>query len=132
MTLDPDTVWAGIGLVGQAAFTARFVVQWIASERKKETVVPVAFWWCSLGGGLIMLTYTIHLRSLALSLGQGMGLVVYVRNLMIVSGARKAAARRHPRAGDEAAPPRPHHRAEGSRRSPGERSGARRLGGQAE
>src|ERR1044072_8395558 len=116
MTLDSDKIWAGIGLVGQAAFTARFVVQWIASERKKETVIPVAFWWCSLVGGLIMLTYTVHLRSLSLTLGQSMGLFVYVRNLMIVAEARKRAARSHPWAGVAPpavqAPPRPHHRAE--------------------
>ena len=81
-------------LVGQAVFTARFAVQWFASERKRETVVPVAFWWLSLVGGLVTLTYAIHLRSLAFTLGQSMGMVVYVRNLMLVKRAKARTARR--------------------------------------
>ena len=83
MTVTYEQVWGTVGLVGQGVFTARFAVQWFASERKRETVVPVAFWWLSLLGGLITLTYAIHLRSLAFTLGQSLGLFVYVRNLMI-------------------------------------------------
>ena len=96
-TLDAQSwekIWGGIGLLGQGAFTARFLVQWLASERKRETVMPVAFWWFSLTGGLITLTYVIHLGSLALTLGQSMGLVVYVRNLMLVKKARRREAKR--------------------------------------
>jgi lipid-A-disaccharide synthase-like uncharacterized protein len=89
-----EKIWGGIGLVGQGVFTARFAVQWFASERKRETVVPVAFWWLSLAGGLITLTYAIHLRSLAFTLGQGMGLFVYVRNLMLVAKAKRRAVKR--------------------------------------
>lgn len=92
-----ESLWAGIGLLGQGAFTMRFVVQWLASERKRETVMPVAFWWFSLAGGLITLTYVIHLGSLSLTLGQSMGLVVYVRNLMLVRKARRRAAKRQAR-----------------------------------
>lgn len=84
-----EAIWAGVGLLGQGVFSARFLVQWIASERKRETVVPVAFWWLSLTGGLITLTYAIHLRSAAFTLGQGMGLFVYARNLMLVSRANR-------------------------------------------
>jgi lipid-A-disaccharide synthase-like uncharacterized protein len=98
LTITYEQIWGGIGLVGQGAFAARFAVQWFVSERKREPVVPVAFWWLSLSGGLITLTYVIHLGSLALTLGQGMGLFVYVRNLMLVSKARRRAARRAARA----------------------------------
>jgi lipid-A-disaccharide synthase-like uncharacterized protein len=93
-----EKIWGGIGLLGQGAFTARFLVQWLASERKRETVMPVAFWWFSLTGGLITLTYVIHLGSLSLTLGQSMGLVVYVRNLMLVRKARRREAKRRARA----------------------------------
>jgi lipid-A-disaccharide synthase-like uncharacterized protein len=94
LTITQEQVWGAVGLMGQGAFTARFAVQWFASERKRETVMPVAFWWLSLAGGLITLTYVIHLGSLALTLGQSMGLLVYVRNLMLVSKAKRRAARR--------------------------------------
>lgn len=93
-----EKIWGGIGLLGQAAFTSRFLVQWLASERKRETVMPVAFWWFSLAGGLITLTYVVHLGSLSLTLGQSMGLVVYVRNLMLVKKAKRREAKRRERA----------------------------------
>jgi lipid-A-disaccharide synthase-like uncharacterized protein len=94
LTITHEQIWGAVGLLGQGAFTARFAVQWFASERKRETVMPVAFWWLSLAGGLITLTYVVHLGSLALTLGQSMGLFVYVRNLMLVSKAKRRAARR--------------------------------------
>ncbi len=94
MTITQEQIWGAVGLLGQGAFTARFLVQWLASERKRETVMPVAFWWFSLTGGLITLTYVIHLGSLSLTIGQSMGLLVYVRNLMLVSKARRRAAKR--------------------------------------
>jgi lipid-A-disaccharide synthase-like uncharacterized protein len=116
--IDPkllEKLWAGIGLVGQGVFTARFAVQWLASERKRETVMPVAFWWLSLVGGFITLTYAIHLESLSFTLGQSMGLFVYVRNLMLISRNQRRAARREARAqaepsGEGSAIPRPHRR----------------------
>ena len=81
--------WAGVGLVGQALFTARFFVQWVASERRKESVVPVAFWYFSLLGGTISFIYAIAIGSLPFSLGQGCGLLIYLRNLHLI---RKKAA----------------------------------------
>jgi lipid-A-disaccharide synthase-like uncharacterized protein len=94
MTIDFERLWAGVGLVGQGVFTARFAVQWLASERKRETVIPVAFWWLSLAGGLITLTYAIHLQSLSFSLGQSMGLFVYIRNLRLVAKSKRRALKR--------------------------------------
>lgn len=112
MMLSYEQVWVGVGLLGQGVFTARFLVQWFASERKRETVVPVAFWWLSLGGGLITLTYAIHLQSLAFTLGQSMGLFVYIRNLMLYDKAKRRSERRRRRAQHQqaatAAPARPH------------------------
>ena len=73
MTLNRyEAIWMGVGFAGQLIFTARFVVQWAASERKKESVVPVAFWWISLFGGLTLFTYAIHRGDPPFILGQGM------------------------------------------------------------
>src|SRR6188508_1916826 len=90
-----STNWLVIGFLGQAVFTARFLVQWIASERKRDSVVPVAFWWLSLAGGMILLTYAIHRRDPVIIVGQAMGLFIYTRNLrLIAKGKRRADQRR--------------------------------------
>ncbi|WP_406694650.1 lipid-A-disaccharide synthase N-terminal domain-containing protein [Singulisphaera sp. Ch08] len=88
------SLWVKIGFLGQAAFTARFLVQWVASEKKKASVVPVAFWWLSIVGGLILLAYAIHRRDPVIIVGQATGLLVYIRNLMLVQRARSRAAKR--------------------------------------
>ncbi len=86
------TIWVGIGFLGQALFTSRFLVQWIASERRRESVVPVAFWWFSLLGGMTLLSYAIWRQDPVFILGQGAGLVVYTRNLILIRSKRKEAA----------------------------------------
>lgn len=91
-------LWLIIGFTGQALFTARFLVQWIASERKRDSIVPVAFWWFSLLGGLTLLSYASYRQDPVIIVGQGMGLVVYTRNLMLVGKAKRRAARRRHRA----------------------------------
>ena len=83
-----DHVWALIGFAGQALFASRFIVQWLQSEREGRSVIPVTFWYCSLFGGIVMLAYTIHLQSVSLSLGQASGLIVYARNLYLISRER--------------------------------------------
>ncbi|WP_126975166.1 lipid-A-disaccharide synthase N-terminal domain-containing protein [Frigidibacter oleivorans] len=83
--------WVMIGLAGQLLFTARFLVQWLASERARRSVVPVAFWWFSIGGGLILLAYAIYRRDPVFVLGQGMGLFIYLRNLWLIEAERRAA-----------------------------------------
>ncbi len=88
------SLWVKIGFLGQAAFTARFLVQWVASEKKKASVVPVAFWWLSIVGGLILLAYAIHRRDPVIIVGQATGLIVYIRNLMLVQRASARAAKR--------------------------------------
>src|SRR4051812_7208600 len=112
------SLWVKIGFLGQFAFTARFVVQWIASEKKKDSVVPVAFWWLSLVGGGILLAYAIHRRDPVIIVGQGMGLVVYIRNLMLVERARQRAARRRKAQADSASGPKPHRVDPASRKVP--------------
>ena len=74
-----------IGLVGQLLFTARFMVQWIASERAGKSVVPISFWFFSLGGGLILLGYAIYRQDPVFILGQALGSFIYVRNLMLIA-----------------------------------------------
>jgi lipid-A-disaccharide synthase-like uncharacterized protein len=89
--------WLVVGFLGQATFTARFLVQWIASEKKRDSVVPVAFWWLSLLGGMALLSYAISRRDPVIIVGQAMGLFVYVRNLMLVGKAARRQARREMR-----------------------------------
>ncbi len=79
-----ERIWLCVGLLGQVAFMMRFVIQWITSERRGESVIPIAFWFFSLGGSLILLCYAIHIRSLPFVLGQSFGFIVYIRNLMLI------------------------------------------------
>ena len=95
------SLWIKIGFLGQGIFTARFLVQWAVSEKRRDSVVPVAFWWISLFGGLTLLAYTVHKQDPPLILGQAMGLFVYIRNLMLVGKARRRAERSA--SGDEVA-----------------------------
>jgi lipid-A-disaccharide synthase-like uncharacterized protein len=82
------TVCFTVGWLGQLFFTARFVVQWIVSEQRRESVVPAMFWWLSLLGGTALLSYAIFRRDPVIIVGQGMGLVVYTRNLLLLHTAR--------------------------------------------
>ena len=92
--LHSPAFWLTVGFTGQFLFTARFAVQWAASEKKRDSIVPVAFWWLSLLGGSSLLSYAIHRRDPVIIVGQAMGLFVYVRNLMLVNKARRRCARR--------------------------------------
>jgi lipid-A-disaccharide synthase-like uncharacterized protein len=83
------TFWLTVGFIGQGLFTARFLVQWLVSEQKRESVVPLAFWWLSLAGGATLLAYAFFRRDPVIVTGQALGLVVYTRNLML-RGNRKA------------------------------------------
>ena len=87
-----EHVWLAVGLLGQALFTARFLVQWIASERKKQSVVPRQFWYFSVGGGLTLLAYAVYRRDPVFILGQAAGLFVYARNLYFIHHQDPAAA----------------------------------------
>jgi len=80
--------WLGLGFFAQLLFALRFVVQWIASERQKRSVVPIYFWYLSFGGGTLLLIYAIHIRDPVFILGQSTGLFVYARNLMLIYARR--------------------------------------------
>ena len=73
--------WVLLGFVAQALFTARFVVQWIASERAGKMVMPIAFWFFSIGGGVLLLVYALYRRDPVFIAGQAFGVFVYARNL---------------------------------------------------
>lgn len=81
-----------IGFAGQAAFGSRFIVQWIASEREKRSVVPLAFWYLSIVGGLLLLVYACLQLDPVFIVGQATGTFVYARNLQLVARARQAEA----------------------------------------
>jgi len=85
-------LWLVIGFVGQLLFFTRFLVQWIASERNKKSVVPISFWLFSLGGALILLTYAIHRQDPVFIAGQSLGFVIYTRNLILLRSARAEPA----------------------------------------
>lgn len=84
--------WIMLGFVAQICFTMRFVVQWIASERAKRSVVPVAFWFFSLVGGVLLLVYSIYRKDPVFIAGQAMGLLIYVRNLWLIGKEKKGVA----------------------------------------
>ena len=77
-----------LGMLGQALFFSRFLVQWIASEKKGRSVVPLSFWYLSLGGGGLLLFYALWRKDPVIVLGQAVGLFVYVRNLMLIHRRR--------------------------------------------
>lgn len=87
-----EKIWMAVGFGGQALFFGRFLVQWIASERARRSVMPVAFWWFSLGGGAIILVYAIHLGDPVFIAGQSCGLLIYLRNLSLVRRERSDQA----------------------------------------
>src|ERR1700743_3034917 len=76
--------WLAFGLVAQLAFAARFLVQWISSERAGKSVIPMAFWFFSIGGGLLTLVYGIVKREPIIIIGQALSTVIYVRNIMLI------------------------------------------------
>lgn len=84
-----DRLWLAFGLLGQFIFGARFIVQWIASERRRESHIPLVFWYLSILGGIITTAYAIHRRDAVFIIGQGSGLVVYIRNLMLIYRAQR-------------------------------------------
>jgi lipid-A-disaccharide synthase-like uncharacterized protein len=109
-----DMMWAGIGVVGQVLFMSRFIVQLWESEKAKKSVLPVAFWYFSIAGGLITLSYAIHRRDLVFTVAQMLGLIIYFRNLYLVHRERRENAQIAPaqnaagdafKPGDPTAPP---------------------------
>jgi len=81
--------WAYVGIIAQAIFAGRFIVQWIASERAGRSVVPFSFWVLSIGGGLLLLVYALYRKDPVFILGQGLGVFIYIRNVFLVLRERR-------------------------------------------
>lgn len=88
--MEPSKVWLVVGFLGQACFFTRFLVQWVVSERRGESVVPIHFWYFSVAGGVILLAYAVHRLDPVFILGQAVGLLVYLRNLWLIARRRVA------------------------------------------
>ncbi len=84
-----DPMWIIIGFVGQALFFMRFFVQWLASERAQKSVIPNAFWYFSIGGGGVLLIYAVAKADPVFIVGQGMGLLIYLRNIYLIEREKK-------------------------------------------
>ncbi len=82
--MERSELWLAIGFLGQGLFSARFIIQWLTSEKRRRSVTPIAFWYFSLAGGVILLAYAIHRHDKVFIVGQAAGLLVYVRNLMLL------------------------------------------------
>lgn len=80
--------WLTVGLIGQGIFSARFIVQWFVSEREKKSIIPVAFWYLSLLGGITLLLYSIYKQDIVFILGQSTGVLIYARNLYLIHRER--------------------------------------------
>lgn len=87
-----ELAWVAFGLFAQLMFTGRFIVQWLASEQAKRSVMPVAFWYFSLIGGVMLLAYAIHRGDPVFMLGQGLGVLIYLRNLWMIHAERRRDA----------------------------------------
>lgn len=88
--------WLILGLLGQAIFSARFILQWIASEQEKKSVIPVTFWYLSIVGGITLFIYALHTGDLVFILGQSTGVLIYARNLYLILRERKLTLLNNP------------------------------------
>ena len=79
-----EIIWLGIGLAAQLMFSMRFIVQWVASERARQSIVPEVFWYFSFMGGALLFAYAIYRMDPVFILGQGMGLLIYARNIDLI------------------------------------------------
>ncbi|MDP8215725.1 MAG: lipid-A-disaccharide synthase N-terminal domain-containing protein [Candidatus Kaelpia imicola] len=76
--------WLLVGFLGQIMFSMRFLIQWLASEKKKKSIVPISFWYFSIAGGILLLSYAIFRKDPVFILGQSMGVIIYSRNLYLI------------------------------------------------
>lgn len=79
--MDTNVYWYVLGFAGQAFFFSRFLVQWLASEREGRSIIPMSFWYLSLGGGMALFIYAIHIGDPVFIIGQSTGAIIYLRNL---------------------------------------------------
>ena len=91
-------LWLIVGFLGQAFFSMRFLVQWIVSERRMKSTIPILFWYCSLVGGSLLLGYAIHRQDPVFIVGQAGGLLIYLRNLVLIRREARVVGGRQPSA----------------------------------
>ena len=89
--MDSNPYWLAVGFLGQAFFSMRFIWQWLYSEYRKRSVIPMAFWYFSLLGGSTLLLYAIHRKDPVFIVGQGAGLIIYSRNLYLIFKERRTS-----------------------------------------
>lgn len=92
MKLKTETMWLVVGFVGQGMFFMRFLLQWLSSEKKGRSVIPVAFWYFSFAGGLTLLAYAIYRQDPVFIIGQSTGAFIYARNLQLIARERRDKA----------------------------------------
>jgi lipid-A-disaccharide synthase-like uncharacterized protein len=90
MIMTRETLWLVIGFAGQIAFTGRFVLQWLYSEYKKRSVIPVSFWYLSIVGSTLLFAYAIYRQDPVFIVGQAFGSIVYLRNLQLIAKSRQS------------------------------------------
>jgi lipid-A-disaccharide synthase-like uncharacterized protein len=81
--------WVLFGFLAQAMFTGRFLVQWIASERERKSVMPTAFWYFSMAGGVMLLAYAVYRQDPVFIMGQALGVLIYTRNIWLIHRERR-------------------------------------------
>jgi lipid-A-disaccharide synthase-like uncharacterized protein len=86
-------IWVAVGFGGQIAFFGRMAIQWVVSEKRRQSVVPESFWWLSLIGGVALFTYFVWRQDLVGVLGQSSGVVIYARNIRLIAKQRRRDAR---------------------------------------
>ena len=84
-----ELIWLGVGFLGQTMFFMRFFMQWLHSERQRRSVIPIVFWYFSLAGGVILLTYAIYRQDPVFILGQSTGILIYLRNLYFIQREKR-------------------------------------------
>tara|TARA_B100001989_G_C24550951_1_gene474685 strand:- start:4507 stop:4788 length:282 start_codon:yes stop_codon:yes gene_type:complete len=87
--MSAETIWIIVGFFGQGLFFMRFVVQWIATEKAQRSVVPVAFWFFSIAGALVLFAYALYRQDPVFYMGQGLALIIYSRNLYFIYGKKE-------------------------------------------
>jgi lipid-A-disaccharide synthase-like uncharacterized protein len=87
-----EMVWIAVGFAGQFLFMMRFLWQWIQSERQRRSVIPIAFWYFSLAGGMTLFAYAVHRGDPVFITGQMLGVIVYTRNLLLIRRERRTAS----------------------------------------
>ena len=92
LVTNPEQLMIIVGFAGQGLFAMRFILQWLSSEKQAKSVIPVAFWYFSIGGGAVLLLYAIWRQDPVIICGQGLGLFIYLRNLYFIRRDRSKDA----------------------------------------